>query len=204
MSSNHSVTFWITQLKAGDQSAAQKLWESYFEKLVRLARKKLGDTPRRVADEEDVALSAFHSFCLGIQNGKFPQLRDRHNLWGLLIVLTARKAIDLVNHGRRKIRGGGRVRGESGLFGLPLSPDMEANIEQVIGPEPSPDFAAQVAEEYQRLLECLGDPQLRSIAQWKMEGFTNAEIAAKLGCAKATVERRLQIIRSTWAKKRAS
>ena len=60
-----SVTHWINQLKAGDPDAAQKLWERYFRRLVSLARKK-----RRAADEEDVALSAFDSFCRGAEQDR--------------------------------------------------------------------------------------------------------------------------------------
>jgi DNA-directed RNA polymerase specialized sigma24 family protein len=46
----------------------------------------------------------------------------------------------------------------------------------------------------------LGDAELREIALAKMVGYTNAEIAAKLGCAEVTVERRLRLIRKTWEK----
>ena len=67
-----------------------------------------------------------------------------------------------------------------------------------MGHEPTPEFAAQVAEEYQRLISQLGDEQQRAIAVWKMEGHTNEEIAARLGIALATVERRLRLIRKTW------
>ena len=55
-SSSGSVTHWIGLLEAGDPAAAQKLWQAYFQRLVGLARKKLRGTPRRAADEEDVAL----------------------------------------------------------------------------------------------------------------------------------------------------
>src|SRR5262249_54823927 len=68
------VTHWITQLKAGDRNAVQPLWERFFPQMVRLARQRLRDAPRRVADEEDVALSAFDSFCRGAAQGRFPQL----------------------------------------------------------------------------------------------------------------------------------
>ena len=71
--------------------------------------------------------------------------------------------------------------------------------EQVAGNEPTPAFAAQAAEQYQSLLALLGDDELRSIAVWKMEGLTNQEIAARLGCAIPTVERRLRLIRKTWS-----
>jgi DNA-directed RNA polymerase specialized sigma24 family protein len=55
-----------------------------------------------------------------------------------------------------------------------------------------------VAEECSRLLDRLGDGSLRQVAIWKMEGFTNAEIAAKLGRSEQTVERRLARIRELW------
>jgi RNA polymerase sigma factor (sigma-70 family) len=191
MSSAGSHTHWVRGLKAGDQDAAQQLWQRYFEKLVGLARKKLWGARRRVDDEEDVALSAFDSFCRGAAGGRFPKLLDRNDLWGLLIVITARKAIDLVQHERRD-----RVAGESALPGPPG--DAAAGIEQVVGKEPSPEFAAQVAEEYQQLLDRLGDDRLQAVAQSKLEGYTNAEIAAKLGCSVRTVEQKLRAIRAIW------
>ena len=115
MTSSGSVTQWLGLLKAGDADAAQRLWQRYFERLVRLARKKLQGARRRVADEEDAALGAFDSFCRGAREGRFPLLSDRHNLWPLLVLITSRKAIDLVQQEGRKKRGGGAVRGESAL-----------------------------------------------------------------------------------------
>src|SRR5215831_17169934 len=106
MSSAGSITHWIGQLKAGDPVAAQKLWEVYFRRLVGLARKKLQGAARRAADEEDVALSAFASFCRRAERGQFPQLLDRDDLWQLLMVITTRKALNQVQHERRQKRGG--------------------------------------------------------------------------------------------------
>jgi hypothetical protein len=80
MSSGGSVTHWIGLLKAGDQQAAQPLWERYFQQLVALARQRLRNMPRRATDEEDVALSAFDSFCRDACRGRFPQLGDRDDL----------------------------------------------------------------------------------------------------------------------------
>src|SRR5580704_13070841 len=106
----NSVTHWIRALKQGDQSAAQGLWEAYFRRLVGLAHARLRDAPRRIADEEDVALSAFHSFCQGAQAGRFPRLDDRNDLWQILVLITARKAIDLRNYEGRSSRGKGKVQ----------------------------------------------------------------------------------------------
>jgi DNA-directed RNA polymerase specialized sigma24 family protein len=195
MSAHSSVTNWLVQLKDGNTAAAQPLWERYFPRMVALARKRLRAARRREADEEDVALSAFHSFYRAAKQGRFPQLGDRDDLWQLLVVITARKAFDLLARQRRVKRGGGKVRGES-VFD-PGEPG-NGGIEQVVGSEPTPEFAAEVAEQGQRLLDLLGDDEKRNIAVWKLEGHTNEEIAGRLPCALATVERRLRVIRKLW------
>ena len=189
MPSPDSVSHWIEQLKAGNQAAAQELWERYFQRIVQLARKKLQGSPRRAADEEDVALSAFHSFCQGAEQGRFPRLQDRDDLWQLLVMLTARKGLDLLCHENRQKRGGGA--GGAGRI------HEDPALEDIIGREPSPDFAAQIVEECQWLMNRL-DPDLRQVAAWKMEGYTNEEIAEKLSCVPRTVERRLLLIRTLW------
>jgi DNA-directed RNA polymerase specialized sigma24 family protein len=191
-----SVSGWIDLLKAGDSDAAQPLWERYFHRLVALARSKLPEMHRRAADEEDVALSAFDSFCRGAEAGRFPQLADRNDLWRLLFTLTARKAFDQMRDENRLKRGGGAVLGQSALAACGGADG--GDFEWFVGREPSPESAAMVAEECRRLLMGLKSDELRSIAVWKMEGFTNEEIAVKLSCATTTVERKLQRFRAHW------
>jgi DNA-directed RNA polymerase specialized sigma24 family protein len=197
MDASGSVTAWISALTAGDPEEAQPLWERYFQRLVGLARAKLKHLPRRAVDEEDVALSAFDSFCRGAKQGRFPQLRDYNNLWPLLVVIMTRKAADLVQHQRSQKQGGGKVRGESALQ---AANDSVAGIDAILGGEPTPALACQVAEEYQRLLEALGEEKLRQIAILKMEGYTDQEVAARVNCGVRTVERKLQRIRALWSK----
>jgi RNA polymerase sigma factor (sigma-70 family) len=196
MATANSVTFWIGQLKTGDAAAAQQVWERYFERLVRLARKKLRGRRPRLADEEDVALGAFDSFYRGIQKGRFPKLDDRGDLWQLLVMIAERKAIDLVNHEGRLKRGGGKVVGEGELPAAGSA--VNVGLDRFAGREPTPEFAVRVAEDFQRLLDRLEDADLQCLALWKMEGYTTAEIARKLDCARRTVERRLRLIRTIW------
>lgn len=198
MSSEGSVTRWVTALKDGDMAAAQPLWERYHRQLVALARDKLRTARRRDADEEDVVQGAFHSFFQGVARQRFPLLNDRDNLWRLLVVITARKAIAQITNERRQKRGGGMLQGESGMTAREPDSD-DAAIEQIVGEEPSPEFAAQVAEEYRRLLDELGDDSLRQVAVWKMEGLTNDEVAGRLNCSRRTVARKLESIRTIWS-----
>jgi DNA-directed RNA polymerase specialized sigma24 family protein len=195
MPGDGSISLWIPLLKAGDEAAVREVWRAYYDRLVRLARARLRDAPRRAADEEDAALSAFDSFCRGAALGRFPQLNTRDDLWRLLVMITARKAADLAQQEARQKRGGGRVRGDSAFHAA--AGDRDRGWAEIAGNEPTPEFAAQAAEEYGRLLGLLGD-ELGTIAVWKMEGLTNPEIASRLDCALSTVERRLRIIRKTW------
>ena len=137
MASSHSVTHWIGQLRAGDQVAAQHLWEGYFRRLVGLARGKLQSLPCRAADEEDVALSAFASFCHGVERGRFPQLADRDDLWRLLVTITARKALHLARDERSQKRGGGRAH-EAALGDRDGSAALDAAIDELLGASPPP------------------------------------------------------------------
>jgi RNA polymerase sigma factor (sigma-70 family) len=198
MPSSGSVTRWLGLLKAGDSAAAQPLWERYYRRLVGLARARLQGAPRRAADEEDAALSAFHSFCVAAEAGRFPRLDDRDDLWQILMMLTARKALRLLRQERRHKRGGGRVVTEADLD---TDGDEEAGLAGLVGDEPTPEFAAQVAEECRRLLEVLGDESLRMLAVARMEGYTTEELAERLGVAPRTVERKLHRIRELWSQK---
>jgi DNA-directed RNA polymerase specialized sigma24 family protein len=199
MLSSGDVTLWFRQLEEGDREAVQRLWERYFRGLVGLARKKLGGLPRRAADEEDVALSAFDSFIRGAEQGRFPCLEDRDDLWQILVTITTRKAIDLAVHEGRDKRDW-RLQAQSAGD----ADDSDPLLCGLIGREPDPAFAAQVAEECRHLLARLPDEELRHIALRKLEGCTNEEIAASCDIAPRTVERRLRLIRKHWARAASS
>jgi RNA polymerase sigma factor (sigma-70 family) len=192
-----TVTDWIDRLKAGDAAAATQLWERYYHDIVRLARRKLGDSPRVVADEEDVAISAFKSLCRRAARGQFPGLTDRDDLWQILVAITVRKAINQRKHQARAKRGSGRVRIEADRIGGPPDPDV-AGLEWLAGPELPPEVVAMMDEELRRLFDLLSNDTLRRIARLRMDGNSGAEIAAQLGCNRRTVVRKLELIRARW------
>jgi RNA polymerase sigma factor (sigma-70 family) len=182
-----SVARLVGGLRASDDEAAAKLWQDYFQRLVASARSMLRGTFRRTADEEDIALSAFASFCRGVEAGRFPRLEDRDDLWRALFALVARKSARHHRDRARLKRDDRRTVDEAGL-------DLNA----LAASEPTPEFVAEVAEECERLLRLLDDDDLRRLAVMKMEGYTNDEIAERLTVAPRTVERRLRLIRATW------
>ncbi|MFO0878948.1 MAG: ECF-type sigma factor [Gemmataceae bacterium] len=192
MASQHSVTHWITLLRDGDTAAAQHLWERYFAQLVTLARRKLHGTSRGAADEEDVALSAFHSFCVAAR--QFPRLNNRDDLWQVLVMLTARKAYQERRRQQTLKRGGALT--EDGQRRSPLA--SSDDLHEIIGSEPTPEFAMLLADQFEAMLRVLPDDQLRQIARLRLEESSNAEIAQALGCSERTIERKLQLIRGFW------
>ena len=192
--SDSSVRKWVARLKAGDGAAAQRLWEVFFDRLVHLAHHRLQARHRRVIDAEDVALSAFGSFCKGVEEQRFPRLADQHDLWRLLVSITVHKVLHVVRD-QKRIKRGGLFRELNDLGG---SSDALAAVNQIVGREPSPEFAAEVAEEYERLVKSLDDDELVQLAAWKLEGYTNAEIATKWDKSERTIERKLNLIRKIW------
>ena len=190
--STQSVTVWLEEVKQGDDEAARQLWDRFFPDLVQLARRKLSGVPRRMEDEEDVALSVFSSFCAAAGDGRFPHLNDRHDLWRLLAHITNNKAVDLIRRANRKF-GDAHVR--------PLESsrsDAAGGANLVEQDELSAEAAVMVTEELRRLIDILPDDQLQQIAVLKMEGYTNKDMAQKLDCALRTIERRLALIRDYW------
>jgi RNA polymerase sigma factor (sigma-70 family) len=178
-----SVTHWLNQLQEGDSAAATALWERYFRQLAAVVRSQLAAKARQAGDESDVALSAFQSFFRDVQDGRFPDLSGRDELWRVLVVIARRKAISWLRHEYAQRRGGGKVQ-------------AAALLEEIAGSEPTPEFAATLLDELQHLLDLLRaeDSTLALIAARKCEGFSNQEIAAELSVSVRTIERKLQRI----------
>jgi DNA-directed RNA polymerase specialized sigma24 family protein len=130
-----------------------------------------------VADEEDIALCAFNSLCRGAQEGRFPALTERGGLWGLLVFITAQKAADQIAYENR----------------LKRQPRAQA-----LAKPPGPATLCVWAEEYERLLARLGDETLRQVAELRVQGYKIDEIAERLGLARRTIHRKLDLIRKMW------
>ncbi len=178
------ITVWLEQVKDdGNEEAFEKIWAKYFSNLVRLARKKVAASPAKSADEDDIVQSALTSFYFRARSGRYPDLNDRNGLWKLLLSITLTKARALARkEGRRREILQREFSGQSFLAG-----------------EPTPEFAAEMADQLQHLMDRLNSDLLHKIAVGKLEGYSNQEIAGRVKKSVPTVERKLRLIRELWA-----
>src|SRR5436190_588913 len=141
MSPGASVTYWLQRLQHGDREGVGLLWDRFFRRLAELARHRLGFCPRAAADEEDVALSAFDSFCRRAERGQFPQLQDRDDLWSTLVLIASRKVCDLIEREGRDKRDWRRVQAGA----APDSPE-ESPLAHLLSRELDPAFVAEMTD----------------------------------------------------------
>jgi RNA polymerase sigma factor (sigma-70 family) len=200
MTTKGSVTRFIDQLRSSDPTvrneAARQIWMRYFPQLIDVARRQLDARVRgRRDDEEDVLIDVYKSLCLRMQKGEY-QLDSRTDPWSLLVAMTHNKARKV---GTRHTRQARDVRREQPATLAADSDFPHLAFERMESSDPTPSEAAILNEEFERRIGSLEEP-LRQIALWKLEGYTNEEIAAsdKLDCTVRTVERKLERIRKKW------
>ncbi len=186
-----SITRWFVRLKAGDDEAATILWQYYFPRLSAIARQRFDADRDPVYGAEDAAASVIHLLCRGARNGRFSDVGTRDDLWRLLVAATRRKVIDRVRHEHAAKRGGGDVKVLDACFGT---------AQLIAAPDPTPETLCMIDEQLSVLLSQLRDDTFRRIALWKLEGYSNREVASMLDVSERTVERKLKLIRSDWEK----
>jgi DNA-directed RNA polymerase specialized sigma24 family protein len=195
-----SVTRLIIDLRSDQpgprESAARLVWGRYFQALLVLARNHLWARIRCREVEEDVLQSMYKSFCIRQRRGDF-DLANRDQLWNLLVHITLPKARNTANRHHQAKRDVRREETE------PTREQVEedatgAILDQIDSDGPTPAEAALLNEALETRFRLLIDPGLRQIAMWKLEGYTNNEVAGKLECTLRTVERKLERVRAYW------
>ena len=197
--SEEAVTRWVESLEQGDEDAAARLWEYCFPRLLRYANQRLPGNLRRALDEEDVALRRVSKLLHGVGPRCLPELAGRDELWRLLLCITARKAQARMRHEFREKRGGGKVGGESIFLEGARAADAAGMGNVPDNGTPAPEVLVQFSDECEHLMNLLEDETVKTIAILRIEGYSVDEIAERVGCAKRSVERRLNLIRKTWS-----
>jgi DNA-directed RNA polymerase specialized sigma24 family protein len=195
--SQNSVSHWLLSLRRGSTEAAEKIWNRYFTQLRLLADRQLTAQQKRFADGEDIALNVLDTLIRGAENGRFPDLKDRRDLWCLLLAITKQKTVDLKRHQGCQKRGGGKVRGDSVLC---ADTGKFLTLDDLCGHEPTPEYLTALTEEHKSLMNLLRDDVLRRIASELMEGFSTREIAGHLNISIRAVQRKINVIRIAWGR----
>lgn len=195
MEMKSSVTDWITQLRNGHSSACDKLWPFYLQRLTAIISQKLESSRTGVSDEEDVLIDTCEVCFRKIREGVYPNISSRHDLWRLLTKIATRKSIDQI---RRSRKGVDRLRLDATEIHSSSSSFEVNHIDNFAGAEPTPEFAAMVADESRYRLSQLPEKMV-GVVQLRMQGFTLREIAEKTGISLPTVQRYISFVREMWS-----
>ncbi len=97
----------VAAFKAGSESAATELFDRYCEKLMNLARRRIGQRMASRIDPEDVIQSAFRTFFARVRKNEFT-FEGESDLFKLLVRLTVNKTLRQIAHHRAAKRDPGK------------------------------------------------------------------------------------------------
>jgi DNA-directed RNA polymerase specialized sigma24 family protein len=186
-----SITQIVIDIRGGDKAKVSPLWARYFDRLTHHAARHL-PLPLRTADE-DVALSAIDAFCDGLAQGKFDYVERREMLWGALVRITERKVYRRVARWKKNPVVFTDLRSDAS------SPGDGASL--IASVEPTEEYSEVVRMELDDLIDSLPNPLWRQAARMVMEGYSAAEIAAKLDRTPSMVYVWFRSIRAIWEEK---
>ena len=188
---NRSAINWINKLSEGDKCAQEILFKKFFSRLISLAKSKMHEMNTVPRDEEDVAVSAFRSFCSGIEGGEF-SVDNEGELWAILFTITTRKACAERRRQYAEKRGGGKatIRQSDGE-------EDDDVFEAVAGREPSPELAQAMADAADELLAIFeNSSKQRQVLEMKLQGYTVSEISKATGLTESNIHKHLKNIRN--------
>ena len=185
-----------TKFPIDDQAFIEELWNQYYLKLKLAVAGRVSAIRRPVANESEIALSAFHSFVQRARAGQFPDMVDQDAMWRLLKTIAIRKANDTRKQLRAEKRGGNRTT----LGQADLSPDDDryAGVDAVIANVDPPSLDAEVSDLFNSLMAKLPDDRHRDAILLKLQGAPVVVIAECLETSTRTVQRLLKQIERRW------
>ena len=182
----------FARLDDADPALLAEIWRRFFPRMTALARTTMSRFARAEADDVDVAQSAFISFWRAWKGGADFEFDDRDDLWKLLSLMTARKAMKAARRRLTKKRGGGAVA-ESDLADAYAASGRAASLDEIVGRLSPPEFDL-IGEV---LLSRLADDE-RNVVVLRMQNYSIEEIAERMTCSARTVQRMLEGVRRRW------
>lgn len=175
----------LDRFKAGSESAARELFDKYCERLMSLARRRIGQRMASRLDPEDVVQSAFRTFFVHARNDEF-RFQGGDDMLRLLVRITVNKALRQIAYHRAAKRDPHQEAGQGTSSLDPLA--------DVIAGDPTPAAEVALIEEFEIFLRKL-TPFERDVLERKIAGHSSAEIAEQLGSYERKIRRVLERVR---------
>ena len=179
---NTPITELVQRYLNGDHGAVDELFACYAQRLGRLAEQHLSRKLAARVDGEDVVQSVFRTFFRRSARGDF-RIDSSAQLWQLLVKITIAKARAKGRYHTAAQRDVGVEQGNASEDWLIVAADRE----------PSPDDAAMLLDEIERLLRGL-PPLYCQVLKLRLQGHSVAEAAGRLGVSRQTVYRALELL----------
>jgi RNA polymerase sigma factor (sigma-70 family) len=176
----------VSDFKAGSESAARELFDRYCARLMRLAKRRIGQRLVSRVDPEDVLQSAFRTFFNRVRNDEF-SFHEENDLFKLLVRLTVHKTLRQIAFHRAAKRNPELEADQCG--------DACAVLQQISADEPEPETAVALVEEFERFVGQF-PPLDRQVLGLKLQGYSTVEIAERIGSYDRKVRRILERIQS--------
>ena len=174
----------VSDYQAGSESAARDLFDKYCERLMKLAKRRIGQRMASRFDPEDVIQSAFRTFFTRVKNDEFT-FEAEDDLFKLLVRLTVRKTLRRIEHHSAAKR-------NPNLEAAQRTDDVEP-FSLVASHTVTPDMEVALLDEFQDFIGNL--PELdRKVIELKIQGYSTVEIAEQVGSYERKVRRVLERI----------
>jgi RNA polymerase sigma-70 factor (ECF subfamily) len=171
--------------RAGNEDAARQLFERYAERLLALARRRISQRLAGRVDAEDCVQSALRTFFHRARQGKFV-VKEQDDVAKLLMRITVHKTLRQVAfHQADKRDASSELR---------QGKQAQKRWDELLAEEPTPDHAVAFLDQLETFFNQLR-PQERQILEMRLGGFSNDEIAEKLGVYDRKIRRVFERIR---------
>lgn len=194
--SEGSVTQWLRLARTGDDQAITELYNRMLMDLMEVAKEKMGDHPRRMIDEEDIVVIVLAKLFRKLSRGHFDGIRDRNELWALVIRMTQQKVEHEIDSTLTRARRHGLEQSATGD-----APDPSDHIDRLESATPNAEHLAILADQLSKMLEILPDEGCRKVARLKLEGYNSREICFKLNSVPHNITRKLKRIQAIWSRR---
>ena len=176
----------IQRLRDGSNTAAREVFDLYVQRLLGLAKRRIGARMNSRVDPEDVVQSVFRTFFSRMKNDQF-QISAEDDLFKLLVRITVHKTLRQIAHHKAAKRDPSQETAQGS--------DANEMLMQAMDAEPTPETVVTFMDQLEHFLKQLPD-QDRQILELRLQGFSTEEIAEKLGSYDRKIRRVLERIRT--------